>query len=97
MQRHSCPLFILTERYGMEEDYTLNRVYFDELIEKFGKALTGKIMKRFELSSDLPDIKIQTKNLIYEECRALKQLLDAHAMGRQQVIWKFTTKKGMED
>ena len=78
------------------EEYKLSAEYVDQLIKSFGAGLVGKIMKRMEISSNLPEIKQQIKNLVHEEMRTFKQLLDAHAAGYHQVQWEFKNQKGKE-
>lgn len=80
----------------MEENYTINKVYFDELLDKVGKNLVGRVMKRFEIIEKPSELKSNCKELIYEEMRNLKALLSAHSAGYEQVSWKFNT-KGKEE
>lgn len=76
----------------MEEDYKLNKAYFEGVLDTFGRTLVGRCMKRFEVSTSPSEVKSLVKETIYEEIRAFKQLLDAHAAGREQVIWNFNKK-----
>lgn len=79
------------------EEYRLNKDYFNKLIDVFGRQLTGKLMKKFEIIPDKDSLKAAVKEAVYEEARALKQLFDAHAAGYEQVKWEFNNKKGMEN
>ena len=54
-----------------------NKVIIEENLLKYildneAKNIVGKICKRFELSTNLADIKIQVKELLYEHARDLK-------------------------
>ena len=54
-----------------------NKVIIEENLLKYildneAKNIVGKICKRFELSTNLTDIKIQVKELLYEHARDLK-------------------------
>jgi hypothetical protein len=78
------------------EEYSLDKKYFEVLMGSFSRTLCGKTMKKFEIISDRETLKLAVKETIYEECRGLKQLLDAHSAGYERVEWKFKTTKGME-
>ena len=77
----------------MDKVYIISESYLDELIESNSKELVGKLLKRLELSSDIPSIKLQQKNIVYEQYRGLKALLDAHQNGVEQSKWVFLTKQ----
>lgn len=81
----------------MDKDvYIISKVYFENLIESSSRSLVGKAMKRFELSENPADIKLQIKNLIYEELRNIKVLVDSHQRGYELSRWVFTTPKQKE-
>ena len=79
---------------GMNKVYIISESYLDELIESNSKDLVGKLLKRLELSSNLPEIKLQQKNLVYEQYRGFKALLTAHQNGFEQSNWLFKKKEG---
>ena len=76
----------------MEDVYVIQRKYFDELMGMWSKSTVGKVMKRFEITSNPADIKTNTKELIYESSRELKALLDVHCAGYEHVKWEFVPK-----
>ena len=71
--------------FQIEEDY------LKELIDYAGKALVGKILKRFEIIENRDIIKSDTKELVYEEFRSLSDLIIAHNRGLN--ITQFNFKK----
>ena len=80
----------------MDKVFIISESYLDELIESNSKDLVGKLLKRLELSSNLPEIKLQQKNLVYEQYRSFKALLSAHQNGVEQSQWVFINRKGKE-
>lgn len=76
----------------MEKTITIPVSYLEEVTQFFGKTLTGKLMKRFEILQDIPSIKAESKELIYEEARRLKELLLAFEYGRQLTQFEFKSK-----
>ena len=74
----------------MDKDvYIISKSYLDDLIESSSRSCVGRVCKKFELSSNLSDIKLNTKESIYESFRDLKKLLDAHQNGIEQSQWVF--------
>lgn len=59
--------------------------------DTFAKTLVGQVMKRFELFDDKDIIKKEVKELIYENSRNLRGLLQAFSSGV-----KFRTKQPKE-
>ena len=55
--------------------------YLDQVTKDWGKALVGKIMKRFEILDDKNAIKKDVKELIYENLRDLKTNIKAFNWG----------------
>lgn len=76
----------------MEKTITIPVSYLDEVAQFFGKTLTGKLMKRFEIISDINILKAETKELVYEETRRLKENLLAVEYGRQLTQFEFKSK-----
>jgi len=66
--------------------------YLSELVNHVSKSLVGKLMRRFELISDREVLKANAKELVYEEFRHLKDLLQAHSKGLEVTIFEFKTK-----
>jgi len=79
-----------------KEVYIISKDYLEQLLDSSSRTTVGKACKKFEISNSLPDIKIQIKELIYEEFRNLKNLLDAHQNGIEQSQWVFINRKGKE-
>jgi len=77
----------------MEEEKLISfpERHLEETVRNIGASLVGKVMKRFELSDNKDDIKLQIKELVYEEMRALKNVLYAYEKGTQ-INWNFKTK-----
>jgi len=69
-----------------------NRIIIDENLLKYildneAKNIVGKCMKRFELSTNKEDIKLQVKELLYEHARDLKsQILNASKKENKIII-----------
>jgi septin family protein len=82
----------------MGKEYIISKEYLAELIDISSRNLVGKVCKRFELSTNLSDIKNQTKELIYEQFREFNRLLEAHQYGFEQstFVFKSNDKKGKE-
>ena len=72
--------------------------FLKEFIEYSGRNLVGKIMKRFELFTELPTIKSSVKNLIYEDYRNFLKTIIAHSRGVQFSFFEFKNKsKGLDN
>jgi len=56
----------------MENKIILEENMLKYILDQEAKNIVGKICKRFELSSNLSEIKIQVKELLYEHARDLK-------------------------
>jgi len=70
----------------------LSKDELDNIIQLSSKKLVGKAMKRFEIIQDQPTLKKNIKELIYENYRDLKDLLDASSVGHNVSIFDFKTK-----
>jgi len=73
----------------IEEDY------LKELINYVGKSLVGKIMKRFEILEDTKIIQKESKELVYEEFRHLRDLILSYDKGFTLTQFNFKTKKDL--
>lgn len=73
--------------------YTINSEYLEQLVDTIGRTLVGKVLKRHEICSNPAILKSETKELIYEEMRTLKSLLEAHQYGYEMSVFEFKTKK----
>jgi len=66
------------------------------LIDFQASKMVGKVLKRFEIHSDLPQIKNSVKELIYEGWRDFKEILEAYSKGLGVTIFQFKSKKESE-
>jgi len=71
---------------------TIDDEYLKEILDYSGKGLVGKVLKRFEILDDKDSIKRETKELIYEQFRHLRDLLIAHNRGLEITQFVFKTK-----
>lgn len=67
----------------------INKKHLDDIISFESKKIVGKILKRFEICNDTDFVKKETKELIYEGFRDLKDLLYAYDKGLEISIFKF--------
>lgn len=72
----------------MENKIILDLELFKIILDQEAKKLTGKTMKRFELTNDKEEIKKQVKELQYEFFRDLYDILKTG-----KVILDFTKRK----
>ena len=75
--------------------FQIDEEYLKELIDYAGKALVGKILKRFEIIENRETVKSDAKELVYEEFRQLRDLIIAHNRGLN--ITQFHFKKPTGD
>lgn len=73
----------------MSKELRIREDSLEELIQHIGSSLVGKLMKRMELFDDLSVIKKESKELVYEQLRQLKDLLIAHSAGLDMVKIDF--------
>ena len=59
----------------------LTTKFLNNVIDTCSRTTVGKILKRVDLFDDKETLKKEVKELIYEEYRALKALLEAHSNG----------------
>lgn len=69
------------------EEYRVSEEYLNKIMEKWSRVLVGQVMKRFEILDDKQAIKASVKELIYENTRVLKELIESFDLGI-----KFITK-----
>ena len=77
----------------MEETLRIDSEYLNELIDYCGRAACGKILKRFEIIESRDVLKREVKELLYEEYRTFKALLQAHSKGLNITQFKMKTKE----
>jgi len=59
----------------------LTTKFLNSVIDSCSRTTVGKILKRIDLFKDEETLKKEVKELIYEEYRSLKALLEAHSNG----------------
>ena len=59
----------------------LTAKFLNEIIDTCSRTTVGKILKRVDIFDDKDVLKKEVKELIYEEYRTLKSLLEAHSNG----------------
>ena len=75
------------------KDLHIKEDYLNELINYVGSSLCGKILKRFEILEDKNAIKVNVKELVYEEFRHFRDLIQAHNRGFDIQQYKCNTSK----
>ena len=75
----------------MSRVFQIDEDYLKELLEYTGKCLCGKLMKRFEIVENRDVLKSESKELVYEQIRQLRDLIIAHNRGLN--ITQFNFKK----
>ena len=78
-----------------KEELKISEEYLKELIDYVSSSLVGKVLKRFEILENKDVIKSDTKELIYEQFRQLRDLIIAHNKGRNVTIFKFKQKDSL--
>lgn len=63
------------------EEYRISQEYLDKVVDACSRSLVGKIMKRFEIFDKKDDVKKSIKELIYENYRELKTLIESFSLG----------------
>ena len=63
------------------ETILLTNSFLDKIVGDSSRSTVGKILKRVDLFEDKEVLKKDIKELIYEEYRSLKALLEAHSDG----------------
>jgi len=65
----------------MEKEYKISEKFLEEIIKKSSQSLVGMAMKRFEILEDKEAIKVSIKELIYENFRNFKALVESFSFG----------------
>lgn len=63
------------------EGVQLTAKFLNDITDTCSRTTVGKILKRIDIFGDKEVLKKEVKELIYEEYRALKALLEAHSNG----------------
>lgn len=63
------------------ERLQLTAKFLNNTIDACARATVGKILKRIDIFGDKETLKKEIKELIYEEYRGVKALLEAHSSG----------------
>jgi len=61
--------------------YVINEEFLNTHLKEWSNSLVGETMRRFEIHSDVKDVKKAVKELLHERCRHLKQLIVAFSSG----------------
>lgn len=77
------------------KELRISEEYLTELLDYIGRATVGKVCKRFEVIENRDILKVEIKELIYEEMRNLKNLILAYDKGLsiQQFVMKSPKEK----
>ena len=68
--------------------------YLDEVLSTESSKLVGKVMKRYEIMTNLDMLKKETRELIYESFRELKDIFYAYEHGLKTWKIEFKTVRG---
>lgn len=71
----------------------ISEEYLQELIEYVSSNTVGKVLKRIEIIDDTQLLKKEVKELLYEQFRFFKDLLEAHNRGLDIQIYNFKRQK----
>ncbi len=61
----------------------------DYVIQFCAKKLVGKVCKRFEIHDNLPVLKVEIKELLYEGTRDMKDLILATSKGLKPKVYSI--------
>ena len=76
-----------------EKKLTIDKDYLSELTNFVSRSLCGKCMKRFEILEDKNMIKSDIRELVYEEFRHLRSLIEAHSRGLNVKQFNFKSRE----
>jgi hypothetical protein len=79
------------------KEYRISEEYLNELLDYCGRSLVGKLLKRLDIFSDLTIVKKEAKEIIYEEMRALRDLLHAYQMGFEITQYRLQNRENTKD
>ena len=63
------------------KNLVITEYFLNDLIDTASRATVGKILKRVDIFDDKETLKKALKEIIYEEYRGVKALLEAHSNG----------------
>lgn len=86
------------EKFGenLPETITIPYTALEELIKFHSNKSVGKILKRMEITDNKEVMKIQVKELLYEQFRDLLDMIIALHYGLTQSVFIFKDKKSEE-
>ena len=64
------------------------------IFDKESSKIVGKVMRRFEILENLVAIKHDTKELIYEGRRDLRDIISLSGRGMEPSYWEFKKREG---
>jgi hypothetical protein len=63
--------------------------YLSEVLSFHSQKTVGKLLKRFEIITDIALLKKEAKELIYEEFRDIIEIMEAYGKGMEMTIFNF--------
>jgi len=66
---------------GRVKEYRVSEEYLNTVISNGSKTLVGQIMKRFDNSDNVEEIKKEVRELVYENYRTIKAYIQAFQAG----------------
>lgn len=70
----------------MDKFIQIREGYLEELLDRHSITLVGKTCKRFEILTDINQIKKDVKELVYEQFRSLIAEVKAYNDGGEEII-----------
>jgi hypothetical protein len=71
--------------------------YLDQVLSIFSQKLVGKLLKRHEIINDAETLKKETKELVYENFRDLRDVFEAYGQGLEMTQFIFKQKPSKEN
>lgn len=68
---------------------SLTEKELEEVVNMASKKTVGKVLKRFEIHNNIPVLKSEIRELLYESFRDLEDLIVASGKGYQHSTFKF--------
>ena len=79
--------------YSQNGFLSLTEKELEEVVSMASKKTVGKVLKRFEIHSNIPVLKSEIRELLYESFRDLEDLIVASGKGYQHSAFKFKSSK----
>ena len=75
--------------YNQNGFLSLTEKELEEVVSMSSKKTVGKVLKRFEIHANIPVLKSEIRELLYESFRDLEDLIVASGKGYQHSSFKF--------